>query len=98
MVFILEVEVKYYAMIREATGKRKEIVGLPPKSSIGDLIDMLVNRYGEEFARYIYDGEKRIRDYLSFMINGVNVNSLEGFDTPLKDGDVVALLPPVGGG
>jgi molybdopterin synthase sulfur carrier subunit len=97
-VFILEVEVKYYAMIREATGKRKEIVGLPPKSYIGDLIDMLVNRYGEEFARYIYDGEKRVRDYLSFMINGVNVNSLEGFDTPLKDGDVVALLPPVGGG
>ena len=63
-----------------------------------DLIDLLVERYGDRFGYYVYDKQKRVRDYLSFMMNGVNVNSLSGFDTPLSDGDVVSLLPPIGGG
>ncbi len=94
----MEVEVKYYAMLREATGKRKEVVEIPVKSSVGDLVGFLSERYGGDFTRYVYDDEKRVRDYLSFMLNGVNINSLKGFGTPLKAGDTLAILPPVGGG
>lgn len=94
----MEVEVKFYAMLREATGKKREVVELPEKSSVGDLMDLLVGQYGGDFGRYIYDEEKRVRDYLSFMLNGINVNSLKGFDTVLSHGDILAILPPVGGG
>jgi molybdopterin synthase sulfur carrier subunit len=94
----VEVEVKYYAMLREATGKRREVVEIPVNSSITDLVSLLSKRYGGDFTRYIYDDEKRVRDYLSFMLNGVNINSLEGFSTSLKAGDALAILPPVGGG
>jgi molybdopterin synthase sulfur carrier subunit len=94
----LEVEVRYYAMIREATGTRREVVDVPPKSSVGDLLEALVERYGGDFTRYVYTEEKEVRDYLSFMLNGINVNSIKGLETPLKDGDVLSILPPVGGG
>ena len=94
----MDVEVKYYAMLREATGKRREVVEIPVKSSVGDLVSLLSERYGGDFTRYVYDDEKQVRDYLSFMLNGVNINSLEGFGTPLKAGDTLAILPPVGGG
>ncbi len=98
MVPTMEVEIKFYAMLREATGKKREVVELPEKSSVGDLMDLLVGQYGVEFGRYIYDEKKQVRDYLSFMLNGINVNSLGGFNTVLRDGDVLAILPPVGGG
>lgn len=94
----MEVEVRLYAMLREMAGKKVLRVSLPLKSSVRDLIDILVERYGGEFERYIYDAEKKSRSYLSYMLNGININSLEKFDTPLKDGDVFSLLPPVGGG
>lgn len=94
----MEVEVRYYAILRELAGKRFERVVLPNGSSVRDVIDLLVKRYGEEFERYIYDSEKRLRGYLSYMLNGVNINSLKGFETPLRDGDILSLLPPVGGG
>ncbi len=94
----MEVEVRYYAIMRELAGKRFERVVLPEGSSVRDLIDLLVKRYGEGFERYIYDGEKRLRSYLSYMLNGVNVNSLKGLETPLRDGDILSLLPPIGGG
>jgi len=97
-VSVLEVEVRLYAMLREIANKKVERVSLPPKSSVGDLVDLLVARYGDEFRSYIYDSEKQVRSYLSYMLNGVNVNSLNGFDTQLNDGDVLSLLPPVGGG
>jgi molybdopterin converting factor small subunit len=32
------------------------------------------------------------------MLNGYNIYSLDGFDTLLSENDVVAILPPVGGG
>jgi MoaD family protein len=94
----VEVEVKYYAMIRDKAGKKTEKVALPSKSSVKDLVENLIERYGAEFENYIYDNEKQIRDYLSFMLNGINVNSLDGFSTILRDGDTFSMLPPIGGG
>ena len=94
----MEVEVRYYAMLREAAGKRREEVVLPEGSSFGDLMGIVVEKYGPVFRTYVFDDEGRERDYLSFMVNGVSVHSREGFDTPLADGDVVAVLPPIGGG
>lgn len=94
----VEVEVRYYAMLRDAADRRSEEIVLTEGSSFGDLMDIVVEKYGAVFRRYVFDDGGRERDFLSFMVNGVSVHSREGFDTPLADGDVVAILPPVGGG
>lgn len=94
----MEIEVKFYAMVREVTGKKVERITLPPKSSIRSLISLLIEKYGVKFERYIYNNDMQVRDYLSYLQNGININSLQGFDTILNDGDIISLLPPVGGG
>jgi molybdopterin synthase sulfur carrier subunit len=95
---LVKVEVRYFAMLREIAGKRGETVSLLPNSSVMDLINLLVERYSDEFKGYIYDAENQVRNYLSYLLNGFNVNSLDGFDTKLNDGDQLSLLPPVSGG
>ncbi|MBS7631238.1 MoaD/ThiS family protein [Candidatus Bathyarchaeota archaeon] len=94
----MEIEVRLYAMLREIANKKIDKISLQEKSSIRDLLGVMVSKYGAEFEWYIYDLEKQPRSYLSYMVNGININSLNGFDTVLKDGDVVSILPPVGGG
>ena len=94
----MKVDVKLYTMLREIAGKKSETVALPLKSTVRDLVDLLVERYGEAFSKYIYNNEKQIRSFHSYMLNGVNIKRLEGFETMLKEGDVLSILPPVGGG
>ncbi len=61
---LMRVEVKYYAMIREATGRRVETLEVPEGSSVDDLLGLLVGIYKEGLSNLIYDDEKNVRDYL----------------------------------
>jgi molybdopterin converting factor small subunit len=75
----MEVQVRYYAMLREAAGTRREELELPEGSSFGDLMDFVVEKYGPIFRRYVFEDDGRERDYLSFMVNGVSVHSRSNF-------------------
>jgi len=94
----LEVELRYYAMVRDAAGKRSETLSLPGGATVMDLVNHLIGLYGDRFRGYVFDDEGMLIDYLMFSVNEVDVRSLEGFDTVLRDGDRVLVMPPIGGG
>jgi len=58
----------------------------------------LSKKYGREFIEYLYDEKGNVRKYIQILINGRGINVLQGFETKLKEGDTVAIFPPVGGG
>ncbi len=89
---------RYYAMVRDAAGKRDETLSLPEGATVMDLINHLTGLYGNRFSGYVYDSEGRLLDYLMFSVNEVDVRSLHGYDTVLMDGDRVFVMPPIGGG
>ena len=64
------------------------------------LFDDLSDRFGEEFTDLIYDSRtKRVRGDIRILLNGRHIVHLpKGLDTELKEGDEIALFPPVAGG
>ena len=64
------------------------------------LFDVLSDRFGEEFTDLIYDSRtKKVRDDIRILLNGRHIVNLpKGLDTELKEGDEIALFPPVAGG
>jgi molybdopterin converting factor small subunit len=59
----------------------------------------LAKRHGKEFVEYVYDRKTgEVKSFLQFLINGRSASALNGLDTKLEDGDVLAIIPPVGGG
>jgi len=97
----LRVSVRFFTNLRELVGKKGEAVEFSDseKVTLDKLLHLLSCEHGKRFVDYVYDAKTgRGKKFLQFLINGKSSASLSGFQTVLKDGDVVAILPPVGGG
>ena len=94
----MKVEVKFFTSLREITGKKVDELQLQTAITVDELLTLLSEKYGKNFREYIYNKKGDVQGFLSFLVNGKNINIIQGFDTKLQENDVVAILPPVGGG
>ena len=94
----MKVEVKFFTSLREITGKKTDEIQLQDTITVKELLTLLSTKYGKNFRDYVYSKSGKVQGFLSFLVNGKNINVLEGLDTKLKHGDTIAILPPVGGG
>ena len=94
----MKVEVKFFTSLREITGKKVDEIQLQNTVTINELVTLLSEKYGKNFREYIYNKKGDVQEFLSFLVNGKNINIMQGFDTKLQEGNVVAILPPIGGG
>ena len=63
-------------------------------------LENLASKYGKGFEDLIFDPDTyKVMNYNQLLVNGQHYRFQPGqMDTTLKDGDVVALIPPVVGG
>lgn len=93
----MAVTVRFFANFREATGKGQDRV--EGVKSVSSLIDELVHKFGDKLAEQFYHpGTREFREAVTVLVNGKGLTLPHDIGTPLKDGDVVAIFPPVSGG
>jgi sulfur-carrier protein len=90
------IEVKFLTRFLEITGERT--TEIDNVNNISDLLDILLEKYGEKFKDLVLDADGNLRDYLKIMINGEDIRDIEGLETPLKDGDQVVMFQTIAGG
>lgn len=101
MVPKVEVKIRLFTTLREIANKREESLNFSDnqKVTVDVALKTLAKKYGEPFADYLYNGKTgQPKGFLQFLVNGASMSTLDGLETELKDGDVLAILPPVGGG
>jgi molybdopterin synthase sulfur carrier subunit len=97
----VDVKVRVFTNLREILNKREENLTFPnaERVTVGSILKKLSQKYGKTFTAYVYDGKTgQPKSFLQFLVNGTSVSTLNGLETVLNDGDVLAILPPVGGG
>ena len=97
----MRVSVRFFTILREITGKKEEVLKFPKGQTVtvDSVLKILAERYGRGFAEYVYDSNTgEVKGFLQFLVNGRSTSSFDGLDTKLQDGDVLAIIPPVGGG
>ena len=81
----MRVRVVYFGMLKDAVGRQLEDVELREPATLRDLVEACVAKTP------VIDN---FRDVLAYSVNMEYAN----FATPLKEGDEIAMLPPVSGG
>lgn len=81
----IEIRVRYFAAVREITGTAEEQVTIKTGLTVGDLFADLASRYA---------GLENLKPHIRWAVNLDFVPE----DHQLKDGDEVAIIPPVAGG
>ncbi len=93
----IKVEVKFLATIRAITGESSIELLCTDHDTAGTVMQILVEKYGKKFEQVITDGTD-LKSSIKMIINGRDIEYLNGPDTQLKDGDVIVLIPPIAGG
>jgi molybdopterin converting factor subunit 1 len=81
----IHIKVRFFAAPREALGTGELAFEVPPGTTVGGLVQLLVEQY------------PILRAFTRFLNVAVN-RAYVSMQTVLHDGDEVACLPPVGGG
>ncbi|AEC52457.1 molybdopterin converting factor related, subunit 1 [Pyrococcus sp. NA2] len=82
-----KVKVKVFATLIDIIGKR---IFEEEAENVGELLEKI-------YAKYPKVREELEGGYL-ILVNGHNIEHLQGLNTKLKHGDVVSIFPPAGGG
>ena len=67
---------------------------------VRDLLSLLYDKYGDALLTHMLKSPNPLEPlpHVAIVVNGRNINFLNGFDTSLRDGDDVFFLPLLGGG
>ncbi|TFH13361.1 MoaD/ThiS family protein [Candidatus Bathyarchaeota archaeon] len=93
----LRITIRFYGIAYENTGTREWIPELKEKATIGTLLRLIVEQF-PQLNSLVFDKEGRFSNYLSLAVNNVDILGLNGSETVLLEGDIVFVMPPIGGG
>jgi len=89
--------IKAYATLRDLLGATVIDVPLDRATDVEHVLHRLVADC-PPFGEKLWDKGGKPTGYVTVLLNGRSVEYLSGMATPVKDDDVIALFPPVGGG
>ena len=96
----MRIKVKGFLTIKKVLGDQAVVEIETETATLRSLLGELVKRYGKGFEDRIFDPRTcEIMDHNQILVNGRHYRFIPGrMDAALKDGDVVAIIPPVTGG
>jgi len=95
----LQVSVRFFTVLREITEKKEQTLTFTKTATINNVLRQLAKQYGKGFKEYVYDAKTgEPKGFLQFLVNGKSIVTPNLLETTLSDGDVLAIIPPVGGG
>lgn len=81
--------------LRQYAGKQEAIDLQAP--TVGELLSKLVGQYAD-LKRHLYTDDGKLRSFVNVYLNDEDIRYLEKENTPVKEADVVSIVPSIAGG
>ena len=96
---MIKVKVHTILTLQEVIGQRETELDLPQGTSLKGLLSHMVGAWGERLSERLFkEGTEKLMPRVRVLVNGRDMEFVQGLETVLQDGDVVHLFPPVSGG
>jgi len=89
------IKIRFFATFKEIVGKGEITHNLRSITTLGQVLNMLGEKYGKDFKQTINKNTGQIDINTLVMLNGKNVRDT---DVKLKDNDMIIITVPLGGG
>jgi len=90
----MAVKVDIPTPLREHTGGKAQVE--VKGATVGEALKDLVRQFPNIGTKLFDQG--RLRPYINVFVNDEDIRYLDDLNTPVKDGELVALIPAVAGG
>jgi len=95
---LIDIKIVFLSLLTDVTQEEEFILSIEENSSVKDIIEKLILKYGKEFERTILDSPDLLSKYIILGLNGNDIRSYDGLETIIQEGDEVAFLPAIAGG
>ncbi len=92
---MVTIQVMTFSRITQIIGKKQFVI---EAENIEGLLSTLVSLYGIPFKQELYDENGLFKSIYRVLVNGRNINLLNGFQTQLYENDLVVIMPAIAGG
>lgn len=95
------IKVKIYTILtlKKILGQREFEVSIQEGSTVKDLISWMIQTWGDKLSPHLLQpGSDQLLPHIRLMVNGRDIQFLDGLKTVLCEGDEFSILPILTGG
>jgi molybdopterin synthase sulfur carrier subunit len=95
------IKVKIYTILtlKKILGQREFEVSIQEGSTVKDLLSWMIQTWGDKLSPHLFHpGSDRLLPQIRLLVNGRDIQFLNGLETVLHDGDEFSMLPILTGG
>ncbi len=81
--------------LRQFVGKQDAVESAG--ATVGEVLNSLTSQH-QELRRHLYSDEGKLRSFVNVYLNDEDIRYLNRDGTPVKDGDVISIVPSIAGG
>ncbi len=91
----MPVKVMIPTPLRAYAGKQESVQ--LQAATVGEALSALTNQFGE-LKKHLYSDDGRLRSFVNVYVNDEDIRYLQKDKTPVREGDVVSIVPSIAGG
>ncbi len=95
---MIDVKINFLSLLADLTKINELNLSVENNSTIKEILERLVSKFGKDFERKILDSPDSLSKYIILGLNGKDIRTLENFNTIVNHHDEILLLPAIAGG
>ncbi|MGD2268828.1 MAG: MoaD/ThiS family protein [Desulfobacterales bacterium] len=95
---MIKVDVKLADFLSRISQQTPSELEIAEDSTVADVIDLLANRFGDDFRKALVNSEGRLRKQIIIAIDGVVLPHEKARTAVVKERSRITIIPATGGG